>query len=173
MSNNLPVSRKEEELSKIYLHALAINNRFGIEFTDQDYWGSDAMIKSNADIFFNNKTRKVIELNVQLKATINLNKDEKGWVKFSGFGKNYHDYLRENVHYILAVLDLPKNEQEWLVCEPNQLSLRRRMYWVSLFEEAEISGATTTVRIPDTNILSPQALFQIMARLANQQPLRY
>jgi hypothetical protein len=173
MPGNLPISRKEEEISKLYLHALATDNRFGIEFTQQDYWGSDAIIKTNADIFLHNKTRKVVELNVQLKATINLKTDDSYFVKFSGLSKEYHDFLRENVHYILAVLALPKNEREWLVCEPNQLSLRTRMYWVSLFEEAEILGKTTAVKIPNTNILTPRSLFQIMGRLANEQPLRY
>ena len=63
---------------------------------------------------------------------------------------------------LLAVLDMPNDEDEWLTVTVEGLMLRRRMYWVNLYGQPETKQNSKTVRIPVLQHLDVEALRQLM-----------
>ena len=73
--------------------------------------------------------------------------------------KNYNDLAApRHVPIILAVLELPENPGEWLNYDSNELVLRRRLWWISLEGEPQISAESKTVIIPESQLLTPDSL---------------
>ena len=65
---------------------------------------------------------------------------------------------------LLVVLDLPKDESQWMTLTDDELVLRRRAYWLSLQSGFNDVGdqETVTVSIPDVQRLSVESLRHLM-----------
>ena len=103
------------------------------------------------------------QIDVQLKST--STPDLKGGVlHFPLSRKNYDDLagLRQNPA-ILAVLELPPDPAEWLNCDAERLILRRRLWWTSLEGSPPIHTDSRTVRIPQSQFLTPDSLKELVA----------
>jgi Domain of unknown function (DUF4365) len=100
---------------------------------------------------------------VQIKTTSTV--DESGDVIRYALKKNYCDLILTNVlaPRILVLVTLPDDMEEWLSLTPEQLVLRRCGYRVSLAGEPESDNEiSVTVSIPRANLLTPEAVRQIM-----------
>lgn len=130
----------EEAISRIYVSAIAAGAGYLIGKTELDMEGVDLTVHAAGPF----RPR----IDIQLKATINLGESVDGAFRFPLKVRNY-DLLREEVLVprILVVLDLPKNEQEWLTVSQEQLALRRCAYWHSLLGSPETSNKES-VTIP-------------------------
>ena len=103
-------------------------------------------------------------LDLQLKATVNLIDSNDGYYRFPLKRRNY-DLLRMDTQTprLLVVLDLPKDEHQWMTITEDELVLRHRAYWLNLKGWDETTNRTSvTVRIPERNIFDVEGLRALM-----------
>ncbi len=168
----------ESELSYAYLHAVAAASQVACQAAVRsfDNDGIDASLHVRRD-FGPDATLTDITVNVQLKATIKECQIQDGRIPYWLKGIQTYDLLREesvSTHRILVVLFLPENAAEWLTQTPEQLIMQRCAWWVSLRgAPPSENGSGQTVYIPAENLLSVEGLYQLMARIAHMEDLRY
>jgi hypothetical protein len=147
---------REEALSRAYVQAIAAGAGYVVATWDFDRDGIDVEIKAGGGM------RPSIGL--QLKATINLGEPVNGNFRFSLKKRNY-DLLRlpTQTPRLLVVLDLPREESEWLTITTESLILRRGAYWASLAGLPEVENETSvTVPIDPSHRLDISALRVLM-----------
>jgi hypothetical protein len=104
------------------------------------------------------------QIDVQLKATSSLNIKKDG-AHFSLSRKNYNDLRMERmVPIILAVYEMPKDEVAWCEVQSDKLILKKKMLWLSLFGQPDITTETKTVIIPNHQVLTPDSLGKLMQK---------
>ncbi len=149
---------REEALSRVYARAVAAGAGYVTADCDFDRDGVDLRIHSGG------RMRPAIDL--QLKATVNLNPVGDGHYRFELKRRNY-DLLRIQTQTprVLVVLDLPRDEDQWIKVTTDELALRRCAYWLSLVGADETDNrSSVTVRIPNENVFDVKNLRLIMDR---------
>jgi Domain of unknown function (DUF4365) len=83
--------------------------------------------------------------------------------------KNFNDLIPETCSpRILIVYLLPKDDSEWVKHSLKELSMRGCAYWVSLQgREASSNVSTVRVNVPFENVLSPDNLDALLAKVNN------
>ena len=162
----------ESELSYAYLHAVASRAAISCHVAGrhEDNNGVDARLRAHVRSAAPGDLMEV-DFDVQLKATIAQPKESGGAYKYSLRGARRYNDLREaglTTPRILIVLFLPKDAQEWLTHTPEQLVLRRCAYWVSLRGAPGITTDSVIVKLPKTQVVSPDTLTQLAARLSRR-----
>ena len=85
-------------------------------------------------------------LDLQLKATTSLDQPSDGFLRFRLNIKNYDDLrVATQTPRLLVVLELPRNQSQWMTVTSEELVLRRRAYWLSLREGYD-PGSRTGIR---------------------------
>lgn len=149
---------REEELSRAYVQAIAAMAGYMTAEFKPDRDGTDVQIRAGGSMR--------PSLDIQLKATINLEPSKDGKFSYSLKKRNY-DLLREPtmVPNILVLLALPATEAEWLTVSAEQLILRRCAYWASLKGLPESQNKdTVTIYINDTYRFDVEGLKALMER---------
>ena len=102
------------------------------------------------------------QVDVQLKATaVPAVKD--GDLRLRLGRKNYNDLCAPRLTpLVLVVLELPRQQEEWLSWSPEELILRRRAWWLFLEGGTAIESETKTVVLSGRKLLSPDELRRIM-----------
>lgn len=162
----------ESELSIAYVQAVSAKAGFATEFTRVDLDSVDVTVcgkgKLSADsVLYSPK------LDIQLKATKNRSVNADGSISFNLPIKNYND-LRANclVPKILVVLFLPNDDNLWLTHSVNQLIIKECAHWLSLKGFTGSSNAGhQTVRIPNTNIFSPETIYELLNKISKEEEL--
>lgn len=152
----LTAADREEALSKAYAHSVAASAGYSTAVYDPDRDGVDIRIQAGGSM------RPAIEL--QLKATINLRGPNDGFFRFPLKRRNY-DLLRIETQTprLLVVLDLPRDESQWMTITREELVLRRCAYWLDLRGQVERSNQDNiTVYIPEGNLFDVLALTRLM-----------
>jgi hypothetical protein len=147
---------RQEALSRAYVQAVAAGAGYVVATMDFDRDGIDVEIKAGGAM------RPSIGL--QLKATINLGGSADGVFRFPLKRRNY-DLLRfpTQVPRLLVVLDLPRDEKEWLEVTAENLVLRRSAFWASLAGAPETDNETAiTVSIASDHRLDTHSLRVLM-----------
>lgn len=167
----------ESELSYAYLHAVA--SRAGMACRDgnrhEDSNGIDAQLTAWLP-FVNANTLTEVDIKVQLKATIAEPADDGQNYEYRLQGANRYNDLRSEtigIARILVVLFLPRGAAEWLNHSPNQLALRRCAYWQSLRGAPEITADSAVIKLPKTQVFSPDGLTELAGRLSRRDFPRY
>ena len=156
----LTTQDRQEELSRVYVRAVAAGAGYTTSEPNYDRDSVDIMIHSG-DGF---QMRPSIAL--QLKATINLNCTE-GVYRFPLTIRNYNQLRGDKLQMprLLVVLGMPRDETQWLTITNEELTLRRLAYWISLKGCEEIDNTTsTTVLIPKDNVFDVDSLRLLMDR---------
>ena len=152
----LATSDRQEALSVVYVKALAARAGYVTARPDFDRDGIDMEIKAGGQM------RPTI--GIQLKATTNLGKPKNGYFTFPLKRRNF-DSLRTQTQTprLLVVLDLPKDESQWLTVTVDELVLRRSAYWLNLRREIETTNQySIAVKIPEANWLNVESLRALM-----------
>ena len=147
---------REEALSRLYVHAVATGAGYTTSTPSPDCDGVDLQIQAGGAM------RPALHL--QLKATVNLEKNGKGDVRYPLKIRNYN-LLREETQTprLLVVLDLPRDKERWMTITVNELVLRNRAYWLSLREfEGTTNTTSVTVEIPEKNLFNIENLIALM-----------
>ena len=106
-------------------------------------------------------------LDLQLKATARIGEARNGVVPFRLSIKNYNDLRVETqTPRLLVVLELPGDEARWMTVTAEELTLRRRAYWLSLQRNHDeiADRQTVTVHVPERNLFDVETLQELMER---------
>jgi hypothetical protein len=149
---------REEALSRAYVGAVAAGAGYVTALMDFDRDGVDVQIRAGGEMR--------PSLDIQLKATINLGEPTDNVFRFPLKRRNY-DLLRAEtmIPRILVVLDLPRNEADWLHVAPDQLIMRRCAYWADLAGMPETENKeSVTISIQNKNRFDVKSLRALMER---------
>ena len=147
---------REEGLSLAYAYTVTKRAGYATAVYEPDRDGVDLRIQAGGGM------RPAIEL--QLKATVSLGEPLDGYYRFPLKVRNY-DLLRIETQTprLLVVLDLPRDENDWVTITEGELILRRRAYWVNLKGYEETANRTSvTVPIPTGNVFNVESLRHLM-----------
>ena len=149
---------REEALSRAYIAAVTAGAGYVTALMDFDRDGVDVQIRAGGSMR--------PSLDIQLKATINLGEPTNGVFRFPLKRRNYDLLLEQTmIPRILVVLDLPKNEPDWLSVTPEQLIMRRCAYWAGLVGLRETENKeSVTISIQNNNRFDVDALKALMER---------
>lgn len=149
---------RKEELSFVYLSAIcAVAGYTCQRGPTPDVDSIDASVKSGGHIR--------VQIDVQLKSTSSPDL-RRGNLHFRLRRKNYNDLAApRQIPIILAVLELPRSQDEWLSCNADELILRRRLWWTSIMGEQQISAGSKTVIIPESQSLTPDSLSDLAGNI--------
>lgn len=147
---------QEEALSRAYAYAVTARAGYVTAVPELDKDGVDLRIQEGGAM------RPALDL--QLKATVNLGESHDGHFRFPL--KRWNDDLlriETQTPRLLVVLDLPRDEHEWMTITTDELVLRRRAYWLNLkgYEETG-NESSITVRIPSKNLFNVESLCTLM-----------
>ena len=154
----LTTNDQKERLSMAYAHAVAARAGYTTAVYDLDRNGIDLRIQAGGAM------RPALEL--QLKATINLRQADAESFSFDLPVRNYK-LLRKPTQtpQLLVVLDLPRDEQQWLTITDDELVIRHRAYWLNLRgREKTDNRESVTVAIPQANLFDVAGLQDLMER---------
>ena len=166
-STTLNDNQRKAELSFACLSVLSAAVGFTCERGPYvDAWTVDAALRSGS-----------YQIDVQLKATSVLLRRADGF-HFKLDRGTYNilraDYLdnSRSCPIILAVLELPTAPVHWLECTPDNLILRRCLWWESLVEYPEIDQMSKVITIPETQTLTQPSLEKMMEQARQRLPLK-
>lgn len=154
----LTTNDQAERLSMAYALAVAAHAGYTTAIYDLDQDGIDLRIQAGGAM------RPALEL--QLKATINLRHAGAETFLFRLPVRDY-ELLRipTLTPRLLVVLDLPRDEQQWLTITEDELVIRHRAYWLDLRGHGETSHRERIpVAIPRANLFDVAALQDLMAQ---------
>lgn len=168
----------EAELSYAYLHAVASSAGFSCEWRNRhvDGAGVDATITEDGRRLAADSKLTYVPVDVQLKATYQNLAESEGVLSYSLEIAHYDKLRLESVGSprLLVLLRLPPQRADWLRVSDEQLVAKRCAYWVSLYGAPAVAGQRSrTVYIPVGNVLTPDALTQLMTRFSRQEVIRY
>lgn len=147
---------REEALSHVYVQAVAAKAGYTTSSPSLDRDSLDLQIQAGGEM------RPA--LNLQLKATVNVERVSDGYVHYPLKVRNYN-LLRKKTQTprLLVILDLPRDEDCWMTVTVNELVLRNRAYWLSLRGFGETANTTSvTVKIPEENLFNVESLKALM-----------
>ena len=159
------ITDRQEQLSLAALHATAARAGFAFSISGRilDNWGRDCTIHIKERLH-PLSTLTEFDLKVQAKATRQELTHADGRFSFP-LDRRHYDDLREatgrSLPVYLVVFHMPHDEGQWVECSPEQITLRECLRWVSLHKAEPTTGGSKTVYIPETQILTPDALREL------------
>lgn len=159
----ITVQHSEEFLSIAAMNAIAAMAGVELEFSTHDY-GIDGTVRELRDYPGIGKIPS-LTMDYQLKSTVNW-KCRGNYIFYNLEVKNYNKMVARfqdpisKTPYILILLCLPKNREEWLSISPEEIILRKCCYWYEVSEKDDISGNENkiTIKIPKNNIFVPDII---------------
>lgn len=143
-------------MSMAYVLAVAARAGYTTAERDLDRDGVDLSIQAGGSM------RPALDL--QLKATINLGAPRDGAFHFPLRSQNHNLLcIPAQTPRLLVVLDLPRDEGQWMTVTREELTLRRCAYWANLYGRDETPNVeSVTVPIPERNLFDVPALQSLM-----------
>jgi hypothetical protein len=168
----------EAELSYAYLHAVASKAGFSCEYRNRhlDSACVDSTITEDGRKLANDSLLTSFSVDFQLKASYRELPEQNGRLSYPMSIPHYNKLRLEDVASprLLLVLRLPPNPLEWLQISEDALVAKRCVYWVSLRGAfASANKESQTVYIPRENLLTPDALTNLMARFSRLEVIPY
>ena len=170
----LPLSsaNRESELSYAYLHAVAAHAGVNCKIANRhdDNAGFDAELNIWGTIPGGGQLTEV-DIKVQLKATIATPTETDEHISYFLKGINQYNDLRCETlatPRILAVLFLPREENQWLQHSNERLVLQKCAYWVSLRGAPESTNTSgETIYIPKNQTFDGPGLMTLISRISH------
>lgn len=160
----IPIQHVQEDLSYSYASVLAA--RAGVKFrVFEPEYGIDALINSVKNV--NGKRHDTgWGFFCQFKSTINWKLEEKH-VIFDMEASAYNKLIdwEGGLPCLLILFCLPKNSSDWIEYDEERLILRRSCYWAEIKGERTTNKYKTRVRIPRSQLLTPESIIEIIERV--------
>lgn len=173
-----PLQHRMEDMSIAYLQAICAKNGYDIWYARHDNDCVDCRITckgypmANVDIAH---TMSSPTVDVQLKSSFSgVTMLENGDVQYDIPVRNYNYLVDAHrlTPYILILLVMNRQENLWLEQNTDGLIITKCAYWVSLKgQEPTDNRASIRIVIPGGNVLTPEALNEIMVKISKQQEL--
>ena len=149
---------REEALSRAYVAAVAAGAGYTLAVQDFDRDGVDVQVRAGGTMR--------PSLDIQLKATVKLDQGGDDELRYPLRRRNY-DLLRQEtlVPRVLVVLDLPRDEEQWISISAEELVMRRCAYWVDIAGSPETTNKkAVTITIKKQNRFDIDSLKDLMDR---------
>lgn len=168
--SHLTEQHKMESLSRAYIQTIA--GQSGLDLTlapksEFDYGvdGTFHFIK----LFRGRPVPSGYSIDFQAKATINWRKDDNQII-YSMDVDAYNkiaDRAMENraTPMILLLFCMPRNSNDWIEQDSEQLSIRNCCYWYRVPGELSSNGGRIAVRVPSSQILTPTVILDLLRRV--------
>lgn len=164
-------NHRQEALSRAYIQALAARTGLLSSTRDFDY-GIDLTLHEVA-VREGRYIESRSKLDLQVK-TIAGEKPSRDELRYDLDVQSYDDLRDPNVGCprILVVMELPREEEQWLSQSPEALSLRYCAYWISLRGRPRTRNRRSIrIRIPRNNVLSVHCIQNMIERARNGEEL--
>ncbi len=164
-------THRQEALCRAYTHAIAGRYGLGCSFRDFDY-GIDMTVHA-----IRLREHRYFEsgFNLDIQAKTSTAVVVSSSHVLYDLEVKYYDDLRDptvGCPRILVLLVLPEEETNWTQQTEEHLLLRRCAYWMSLKSmESTTNIKTIRISIPRTNVLSVEALRQLMEKVSRREKL--
>ncbi len=167
----LTENKIKEELNLAYVLSVAASKKFATEFTRIDSDSVDATIRYNGKLTADSILYSP-EIKIQLKATSGAN-IVNNEIVFPLPIKNYNDLrLPSTCPRLLIIMCLPENSEDWLRHSDNELIIKKCCHYLNLNGYPDTDNTTTvTVRVPLTNVFSPDSIYDLMVKASKQEIL--
>lgn len=144
------------QLSVSYVHAVASYCGYGADVPTVDHDSVDIVVSSSSG-------RKA-KLDIQLKATTQIDVSDSENFSYALSVKNYNDLRAETINpRVLIILCMPNIQNEWIRHSADELVVRKCAFWISLQGHPETNNKeTVSITIPTANAFSPEALGELM-----------
>lgn len=162
-------TKQKEELSISYLNIVCAYAGIAMSREEHDDNGVDYLISKEIDRG-PGKSPFRARVEVQLKSTSqSLPSDEENY-HYSLKAKNYNDFIKPaTCDTLLCVLVLPGDKSEWLSVTPDELVLRKCMYWKKIDGSVPTENTQSiTINIPKENVVTSDALMGLLNEIANR-----
>lgn len=161
----------KEDISYAYLAACCASANIAFERITHDEDGEDCCVKKICTRTDGGKYNAA--LTIQMKSTSSDSQYTvyEDRIVYRLKAKNYNDLCTPGTNpFILGLLVLPGEREEWVNWTPEELLLRGTMYW-ERFDSREKSENTGTVSVslPKANLLGPETLNAILQRIAEEE----
>lgn len=155
----LPSTARKAVFGVVYLRAVAAVAGYTVSVPEVDY--------DSVDVTLNSKEGKRNRLEFQVKCSAQpapVGVDLAYRLK----RKNYEDLRIDSVipRFLLVVI-VPDDITQWMRQSERRMNLRRCGFWCSLRGAQDLpnpDSSSITVRLPRTNLLTPEALRDLMER---------
>lgn len=161
----MPITARKENLGQAYVRTVVATVGYNLSKDENDF-GMDGTIKDVAvrdNRYYNNG----FSIEYQLKSSWDVSFENNELV-YDLESKNYNDLAAwdGSVPAILILFVLPRNENEWVDFSTNGLTIRQCAWWCSLAGQPTTNNGTTKrIRIPISQVFSPDALKDLMAKV--------
>jgi len=171
----LTIQHVEEDLSKAYVQALAARARISLHFTSGHDYSVDGHF-SHLHIINGHIKESGFQLDFQLKASKNIIA-EKETIKYDLDAETFNYLVTrlqspKAVPFILIVLELPKNEDDWLFINEEELILRKCCYWYLPGTDMTLNNSTKRIEIPRQNLLTPEVINELLEKITKGVELK-
>jgi hypothetical protein len=167
----------ESELSYAYLHAVAAKAGMSCNQGNRHDDGAGVDVEVTYRGMTTHPYFRHVQLNIQLKATVQDSGTDPNYLSYFMKGLKRYDKLRTNdseIYKILVVLFLPSNANSWLSISPDELILKKAVYWVCLYGAPPSSNSSgQTIYLPKANLLTPESLKDLVELAVNKKVTLY
>lgn len=163
-------SNRKEDLSESYMEAISAINGIAMTRNRRDENGIDVFL--TYDLIRKDGVDVGITVEFQLKSTSMRLRQKGNRISYDLDAKNYRDLKRKSTNQrFLALLVLPENERDWVICNTNELVLRKCMYYKSLKAFPDKSNKEKVVVQFDIekDVLTPDSLLELMHKVAEEE----
>lgn len=170
----MDLNTRKELFSYAHIHAVASVAGFSVQLKSRpmDSAGLDLLVEVPGSL--ETGTVAYPKFEAQVKCTAVQSTIKEDTINFPLEVKNYNQLRISNpmIPLILIVVLVPENLNDWAEVRDTETIIRKCAYWLSL-KGCDTTANTDkiTVRIPRDQIFSPDALSQIMTKIANRQEL--
>jgi hypothetical protein len=157
----------KEDLSIAYLRAICARAEVTFNLQNRDEDGSDVDLNKTVSLDLGNEINALIK--VQLKSTGSeyFYREEYGKIIYKAKKKCYEDLTkRRTTPLYLFLLILPKDKNDWISCNVDELILRKCMYWTKLEKgDKELKSEFIDIYIDKDNRVNPETLNYILKKV--------
>ena len=158
----VPMQDIEEALSVSYVSAIVAMSGYTFNTIDRDF-GVDCEVR-RVMTYGSKRIDCGACYDLQLKATVNWElKDDH--IIYDMRAEAYNKIVIRNrnssTSCFLVLMCLPKEESEWMSISEQELKLRKCCYFYYLKGDETSNSSGIRIRIPISNILSPEAIEQL------------
>lgn len=155
----IPPEHIQERLSVAYVSAVVARAGFSLWHGPSTEYGTDAMIQRIRKLTSGEYHGTGDGVMIQIKATITSQMKEEHIVydmKIDAYNKLAN--WEGDMPCILVLLCLPRNTDEWLYLDENNLLLKRCCYWTQLCDPPSENQSQQRIRIPRTQVFDATAV---------------
>lgn len=165
----LPLDHIKERLSNAYASAVAA--RAGATFQPKHpEYGDDAFIQEVRRLPNGKYQATGWGFWCQLKATTTSElKDDHVVYDMEVEAYNKLARWRGAAPCILVLFRLPKNPDEWLTLDEEQLLLKRCCYWMHITGPPSTNEFSQRIRIPRTQMFTPEAVAELLEKVKREE----